>query len=227
MSDLKRRNADVRVFIIGIAGGVGRSVARQLLALGNEVNGLIRRPARAEEFARSGISTTPGDLVSMSIPELAAALRGSDAIVFTAGARGRDGPEATTQVDGEGPVKLATAAKIAGVRRFILVSVFPEAWRERDMPKDFEHYMIEKKNAETKLVLTDLDWVIVRPSALTNDPGQGRVDLGLAKIHTQIARDDVATAVVEVLQEPDINRVILEVTGGTTPIYEAVTAMRP
>jgi uncharacterized protein YbjT (DUF2867 family) len=162
----------------------------------------------------------------MSIPELAAALRGSDAIVFTAGAGGRDGPEATTQVDGKGPVKLATAAKIAGVRRFILVSVFPEAWRERDMPKDFEHYMVEKKYAEAKLVLTDLDWVIVRPSTLTNDPGQGRVDLGLAKIHTEIARDDVATAVVEVLQEPDINRVILEVTGGTTPVHEAVIAMR-
>ena len=86
--------------------------------------------------------------------------------------------------------------------------------------------MAEKKNAETKLVLTDLDWVIVRPSALTDEAGEGKVDLGLAKTHVEIAREDVATTVVEVLKQPDINRMILEVTGGTTPVHEAVAAMK-
>lgn len=162
----------------------------------------------------------------MSIPELAAALSGSDAIVFTAGAGGTDGSEATGHVDGEGPPKMAAAAAIAGIRRFVLVSVFPEAWRERHMPQDFEAYMIAKKYAETKVVLADLDWVIVRPSALIDEAGVGRVDLGLAKIHVEITRDDVATTVVEVLQQPSVNRVILEVTVGTTPIHEAVMAMK-
>jgi uncharacterized protein YbjT (DUF2867 family) len=216
----------MKVFIVGIASGVGRHVARQLLALDHDVNGLVRRPAKADELAQCGISTTPGDLVAMSIEDLATALSGSDAIVFSAGAGGRDGPDATRQVDGEGPPKLAAAAKIAGVKRFVLVSVFPEAWRERHMPQDFETYMIQKKIAETKLVLTDLDWVVVRPSALTNDPGEGTVDLGLAKIHVEIAREDVATTVIEVLQEPDINHIILEVTGGITPIREALLAMK-
>ena len=163
----------------------------------------------------------------MSVEDLADALRGSDAVVFTAGAGGSDGPEATTQIDGDGPAKLAAATKLAGVRRFILVSVFPEAWRERHMPDDFELYMTEKKKAETQLVLTGLDWVIVRPSALTEHPGTGKIDLGLAKIHVEITRDDVAATIVEILQRPEINRVILEVTGGTTPIPEAVAAMRP
>ena len=62
-----------------------------------------------------------------------------------------------SSVAGEGSPKLAAAAKIAGVRRFVLVSVFPEAWRERHMPQDFESYMAEKKNVEPKLVLTELD----------------------------------------------------------------------
>ncbi len=216
----------MKVFIIGIAGGVGRRVAQQLLAQNHQVDGLVRSPEKAADLAVGGISTTPGDLVQMSISDLAAALNGSQAIVFTAGAGGRDGPNATRQVDGEGPPKLAAAAKIASVRRFVLVSVFPEAWRERHMGEDFETYMVEKKNAETKLVLTDLDWVIVRPSALTNAPGAGRVDLGLAKIHVEIARDDVAATIVEVLEEPGVNHVILEVTGGTTPIHDAVAAMK-
>lgn len=216
----------MKVFVIGITGGVGRRVAEQLVAQGNQVDGLVRSSSKGETLARLGISTTPGDLVAMSVEELAGVLRGVDAIVFTAGAGGRDGPEATDQVDGDGPAKLAAAANLAGVRRFVLVSVFPEAWRERHMNADFEHYMVAKKRAETQLVLTDLDWVVLRPSALTNEPGTGQVDLGLAKVHEEIRRDDVAATVVEVLGQPDVNRIILEVTGGSTPIQKAVAAMK-
>ncbi|QZO00673.1 SDR family oxidoreductase [Chenggangzhangella methanolivorans] len=110
----------------------------------------------------------------MSIDVLAEAMRGADAVVFSAGAGGKESDEATTRVDGDGPEKLAAAAERAGVRRFLLVSVFPEAWRERRMDASFEHYMVEKKKAETQLVETGLDWVILRPSALTDEPGAGR-----------------------------------------------------
>ena len=217
----------MKVFIVGIGGGVGRRVAQQLIDLGHQVDGFVRQPEKVAGLARSGISMITGDIVKMSISEIASALKGNDAIVFSAGAGGRDGGDATTQVDGEGPPKLAAAAKEAGVERFVLVSVFPEAWRGRDMPEDFETYMLEKKKAESKLVLTDRDWVIIRPSALTNERGQGKVDLGLAKIHVEIARDDVASTVVEVLGQPSVSRLILEVTAGITPIADAVAAMLP
>jgi uncharacterized protein YbjT (DUF2867 family) len=222
-----RKEIRMKVFIIGIGGGVGRRVAQQLMELGHQVDGFVRHPKKGADLAKSGIPTTPGDIVKMSVSEIASALRGSDAIVFSAGAGGPDSAEATKQVDGDGPLKLAAAAKEAKVERFVLVSVFPEAWRERQMPKDFELYMAEKKKAESKLVLTDRDWVIIRPSALINETGQGEVDLGLAKIHVQIARDDVASTIVEVLGQPSISRMILEVTAGTTPIADAVAAMLP
>jgi uncharacterized protein YbjT (DUF2867 family) len=137
-----------------------------------------------------------------------------------------DSREATTQVDGEGPPKVAAASKLAGVERFVLISVFPEAWRERRMPEEFEHYMIEKKRAETKMVTTNLDWDILRPAALTDDAAQGTVALGLAQIHVDIAREDVAATVVELLQTPSINRTILEVTKGATPIHDAMLAIQ-
>ena len=217
----------MKVFIIGIGGGVGLRVAQQLTAQGDQVDGLVRREAKGQELKSQGIATTPGDLVTMSIPDLADVLRGSDAIVFTAGAGGKDGPKATDQVDGDGPGKIAAAAKLAGIQRLVLVSVFPEAWRERRMEEDFEHYMVAKKRAETELVLTDLDWIILRPSALTNKSGTGRVDLGLAKVHEEIPRDDVAATIVRLLRRTEIGRTILEVTGGTLPIRDAVSALRP
>ncbi len=216
----------MKVFIIGIAGGIGHRLAEQLVQAGDEPAGLVRRPEQAEGLAARGIQSMQGDLLVMSVDELAAAMRGCDAIVFSAGAGGQGGEETTTRVDGDGPGKLAAAAKLAGVRRFILVSAFPEAWRERRMNASFEHYMVEKKKAETQLVLTDLDWLIVRPSALTNEPGRGQVDLGLAKVHTEIARDDVAATIVQLLRTPELKRLILEVTGGSIPIRESIEALR-
>ena len=216
----------MKVFIAGIAGGVGRRTAEQLVQAGDEPTGLVRQPGQAEDLAKRGIHAIQGDLVAMSIDALADAMRGSDAIVFSAGAGGKDGDDATTRIDGDGPGKLAEAAALAGARRFILVSVFPEAWRERRMDASFEHYMVQKKRAEIALVQTDLDWLIVRPSALLNDPGTGRVDLGLAKVHEEITRDDVAHTVVALLKSPDLSRLILEVTGGDVPIAEAVAAVR-
>jgi uncharacterized protein YbjT (DUF2867 family) len=214
----------MKVFIIGIAGGIGRRVAEQLAEAGDEPIGLVRRPEQAEALALGGIQTVQGDLVSMSVDELAATMRGCNAIVFSAGAGGKESDEATTRVDGDGPGKLAAAAERAGVRRFVLVSVFPEAWRERRMDASFEHYMVEKK-AETQLLLTDLDWLIVRPSALTNEPGTGQVDLGLAKVHIEVARDDVATTIVELLRTPGLNRLILGLTGGGMAISEGISEL--
>ena len=216
----------MKVFIVGMAGGVGRRVARMLAERRDEATGLVRRRAQVDALAGEGVSATLGDMLAMSVEELAEAMRGSEAVVFTAGAGG-GGLEATTAIDGDGPGKLAQAAALAGIRRFLLVSVFPEAWRERHMDEDFEHYIQEKKRAEIALVATDLDWIILRPSALSDDPGTGQVDLGLAKVHREITRDDVAATVVELLHAPEISRAILEVTGGAVPIEEAVAAMKP
>lgn len=215
----------MKVFIIGATGGVGRRVAERLIAQGHQAKALVRRPEQAGALSRQGIDVVLGDIVRDSLDTLADAIKGSDIVLFTAGAGGTDGPEATIAVDGDGPSKVVQAMKIAGVSRFYLVSVFPEAWRERRMDEDFEQYMVEKKKAEAQIVLTDLDWVILRPSALTDDAGVGTIDLGIAKLHEEIRRDDVADTLIALMEHPDIRRSILEVTGGATPTLDAVAAV--
>ncbi|MGO6731237.1 NAD-dependent epimerase/dehydratase family protein [Rhizobium ruizarguesonis] len=213
----------MKIFIIGVTGGVGERTAKFLLAKGHEVSAIVRDGPRASKLEGQGITPYLDDVVKASVVSLADRIKGSDIVLFTAGAGGHDGSKMTTAVDGDGPAKVAQAAKIAGTNRFYLVSVFPEAGRDRGMGDEFEHYMVEKKKAETQLVLTDLDWVILRPSTLTNHVGAGTVDLGLAKMHVEISRDDVAATLVALMENPSIVRVILEATGGTTPIADAVT----
>jgi uncharacterized protein YbjT (DUF2867 family) len=212
----------MKVFIVGIAGGVGSRLARRLVAAGDEVDGLYRRPEQGERLAADGVSATLGDLVELTPEELAGLIRGSDVLVFSAGAGGEGGPEATTAIDGTGLTTAIAAARLAGVRRLLLVSVFPEAGRGRHLSDTFEHYMEVKKEADVELVGTDLDWVILRPAMLTDEPGTGRIALAAALRHTQVTRDDVAATLAELVHAPAVRRRILELTEGDVPAAEAV-----
>jgi uncharacterized protein YbjT (DUF2867 family) len=216
----------MRVFVIGAAGGIGRRLARALTDRGDEVTGLFRDPDQRDRVVETGARAAVGDLVAADVAELARAIAGHDAVVFTAGAHGT-GTDRTTAIDGEGLAKAAAAAREAGVRRFVLVSVFPEAGRDRDTGEGFEHYMRVKKRADVHLAATDLDWVIVRPGTLLDDAGTGRVSAGPAVAYGSVSRDDVAAFIAAVLHEPRVNRVIVELTAGEVPVADAVAALVP
>lgn len=213
----------MKVFIVGITGETGSRAAQLLKDRGDEVGGLYRRPEQGEELKKAGFKGAEGDITRIEPAELAEHLRGSDALIFSAGASG-GGDEMTDRIDAEGVFKSIEAADLAGVKRLLLVSVFPEAWRERDMDEGFEHYMVAKKRADVALTQSDLDYVILRPSALKNDAGQGKVSLGPAQFHMEVRRDDVAAVLAELVHTPAVRRQILELTEGSTPIAEAVQA---
>ncbi|MDQ1037044.1 uncharacterized protein YbjT (DUF2867 family) [Streptomyces sp. V3I8] len=213
----------MNTFIIGITGGVGSLLARELIERGDDVSGLVRTAEQRQALAEIGVDGKSGDLTSIAADELAELIGPADALVFTAGAGGA-GKEATTAIDGDGVVKAIEAARLAGVTRFALVSVFPEAWRERNLGQGFDHYIAVKKSADIALSRSGLDWVILRPAALLNAPGQGTVALGPAETHGEIPRADVALTLAELLHEPGITRQILELTAGDTPIPDAVHA---
>ncbi|QKP76343.1 NAD(P)H-binding protein [Methyloligella sp. GL2] len=212
----------MKVFIVGIAGKVGIRLAERLVARGDEVDGLYRRPQQKEALAAVGIQATEGDLVKMSAAELAEAIRGSDVVVFSAGAGGEGGPEMTTAIDGDGMTKTIEAVQQAGIARLILVSAFPNALRERETSDRFEHYMTVKRRSEVELVDSDLDWMILRPGTLTDDTGSGRVSLSLALPYGDVPRDDVAETLAEIVHAPGTARTILELISGSVPAAEAV-----
>lgn len=214
----------MRVFVIGGAGGVGAPLTRILTERGDEVSGMHRSPSQAATVQDAGGTSVLGDLVADDVDTLAARMAGHDAVVFSAGAHGT-GLDKTTAIDGEGVVKAAAAAKQAGVDRFVLVSVFPDAGRGKEPSAGFEHYMRVKKTADVHLVGTDLDWVIVRPGTLVTEPGDGLVAAGLAVEYGTVRRENVAHTIAAVLAEPGLSRTILEVTDGPTPAPAAVASL--
>jgi len=211
----------MKVFLIGAAGGVGRRLAQLLASRGDEVTGMHRNPAQAETVRAAGAKPLAGDLINDSVDELATRFTGHDAVIFSAGAHGT-GLDQTTAIDGRGLEKAADAAVAAGVSTFVLVSVFPDAGRGGPPSAGFEHYMRVKKTADVYLAGTDLDWLIVRPGTLLDEPGDGRVTAGLAIEYGDVRRDNVAAFIDAALQEPALKRTIVELTDGPTPVSDAV-----
>ncbi|GAB2591407.1 NAD(P)H-binding protein [Microlunatus antarcticus] len=214
----------MKTLVIGGAGGVGRRLTTLLTQDGGEVSGLHRSAAQSAAVEEAGGTSVLFDLVQGTTEELASLLEGHDAVVFSAGAHGT-GRDQTTAIDGKGLEKAVDAARQAGVARFVLVSVFPDAGRDLETNEGFEHYMRVKKAADVYLTSSDLDWVVVRPGTLTDGPGTGNVRAGWAVPYGDVPRDDVAAVIAAALREPRLHRVVVELTEGETPVDEAVAAL--
>ncbi|MBT9386421.1 SDR family oxidoreductase [Pseudooceanicola sp. CBS1P-1] len=213
-----------RILLIGATGGVGHRLASLLVAAGHEVTGLHRAPEQAEGLSAMGVTPLRGDLMELSAHELTLAAQDHDVIIFSAGAAG-SGTERTSEIDGQGPVKALAAAEANGIRRFYLVSAFPEAGRDRDLGPGFEHYMAVKKHADAAVAASGLDWVILRPGTLLHEEADGQVSLGWALGYGSVKRGNVATVLAALVDHPEIRREILELTDGDLPVAEALAAV--
>lgn len=216
-----------RVFVIGATGGVGRRLLPLLHEQDYEVTGTHRSPDAADAIRGAGATPVHFDLAAGSIEALEEQMRGHDAVVFCAGAGGAAGD--VNVIDGEGPAKAAAAATGAGIKRFVLVSVFMDAWRGRESPGEgFEAYMRAKRAADVSVAAApELDYVIVRPGTLTDGAGTGSITAGTAIAYGTIPRDDVARFISAILYMPHINRTAVEITAGPSPVDAAIAALSP
>lgn len=212
-----------KIFIVGAAGKVGRRLSPLLAARGHQVTALHRNPQQADELRSLGAAPVSGSLTELDAAGLAKLMSGSEAVIFSAGAGGA-GMELTNAIDGRGLELSVEAAKLAGVKRFILVSAFPEALRGEKISEGFENYIAVKKRSDIYLANSDLDWVILRPGTLLDSAGTGKVRAGLAISYGNVPRDDVAATLVEIVEQPAVSRVIIELTEGDTPVHDALRA---
>jgi uncharacterized protein YbjT (DUF2867 family) len=87
-------------------------------------------------------------------------------------------------------------------------------------------YLRAKKAAEEALRATDLDWTILRPGRLTDDPGTGRVLLAPPPVErSDVTRDDTAAVLAALLDAPRTARRVLELREGDHDVHEAVAAV--
>ncbi len=211
----------MNVLVIGANGKVGKHLVRLLGQHGaHRVKALIRKPDQAEPLERLGAETVVADLEG-TVGEIAAAIQGSDAVVFTAGSGGNTGADKTLLIDLDGAVKAMEAAEQAGIRRFIMVSALHAENREQ-WPESIKPYYVAKHYADRLLEASNLDYTILRPGGLTDDAGTGKVATGEDLTSRTISREDVAATVVATLEEKQTYHRAIDLVSGSTPIAEAI-----
>ena len=214
----------MHVAIAGGHGKIGLRLATLLAGRGDVVTGVVRNPDHVADVETAGATAAVVDLESASADELAAHLGGVDAVVFAAGAGPGSGAARKDTVDRAAAVLLAEAAASAGVRRYLLVSsAGVDAEIAPDADEAWAAYLRAKKAAEEAIMATDLDWTILRPGTLTNEPGVGEVLLAPPPVpHGSVTRDDTAAVLAALLDAPATAGLVLELREGETDVLEAV-----
>nr|WSY53618.1 NAD(P)H-binding protein [Streptomyces sp. NBC_00886] len=212
----------MRIVIAGGHGQIALLLERDLTAAGHTAVGLIRKPEQVPDVAATGAEAVVLDLESADADAVAKVLEGADAAVFAAGAGPNSGASRKDTVDRGASVLLADAAERTGVRRFLQISgMGVEAPPAPGSDAVWAAYMTAKSAAEDDLRSRDLDWLILRPGGLTNEPGTGRVTLADQVGPGAVPRADVA-AVITALLTAGVSHRTLELVGGDTPIDQAV-----
>ncbi|HEX4692031.1 MAG TPA: SDR family oxidoreductase [Solirubrobacteraceae bacterium] len=212
----------MEILVAGGHGQIALRLLRQAAERGHRARGLIRNPDHAADLEAVGAQAV---LCDLERDDPRPHLGGAEAIVFAAGAGPGSGPERKRTVDLGAAVKLIDAAAELGVTRFVIVSSMGYDDLEHADPA-MRPYFEAKRDADAALRASGLDWTIVKPGRLTNEPGTGRIDAARKLGRSgEIPRDDVALTLLECLQAPNTIRKEFEELTGATPVAEALGAL--
>ncbi|MCY8916605.1 SDR family oxidoreductase [Bacillus atrophaeus] len=211
----------MKVFLIGANGQIGQRLVGQFQQNGaHTVRAMVRKPEQKEALQASGTEAVIANLEG-SAEEIAAAAKGCDAIVFTAGSGGSTGHDKTLLIDLDGAAKAIEAAEIAGIKRFIMISAL-QAHNRENWNESLKPYYAAKHYADKILEASGLTYTIIRPGGLLNETGTGLVSAAADVERGSISRDDVAAAVIASLDESNTENQAFDLTAGETPIAEAL-----
>jgi uncharacterized protein YbjT (DUF2867 family) len=215
-----------RVAVVGGHGKIALALHPLLVGAGHTPVALVRSEDYRAELEGLGAEVRLLNIENSTAGDFAAVFDGCEAVVFSAGG-GPDGNiERKRTVDLEGSLKSIAGAGTAGIRRFVQVSAIqvdlPVA---DDASPVWKAYVDAKRTADEALRASDLDWTILRPGSLTDEPGTGRVTLGREVERRSVPRADVAAVIVAVLDNDATVRGQWELVSGDQLIAEAIAAV--
>ncbi len=160
----------MRVVIAGGHGKIALILERLLAEAGHEPVAIIRNPEHRADIDATGAVAVVLDLEHASVDEVGQVLKNADAAVFAAGAGPGSTAERKFTVDRDAAILLADAAEAAGVPRLVVISAIGTDDFDPASDEIYQLYPRAKSEADASVRTRDLDWTIVRPGGLTNDP---------------------------------------------------------
>ncbi len=189
----------MRLLVIGSTGGTGRELVTQGLERGHEVTAFARRPSKVT-IRHPRLTVLQGDV--LDYPSVEAAVRGQNAVLSALGHKRWILPSTILSA---GTRNIIQAMESLEVRRLICVTSLGVAdtrgllgvyYTFFVIPFLLYFYFRDKELQERSIRESSLEWVIVRPGALTNGPKRDAYRHGDRLGHwlrtVRVSRADVA-----------------------------------
>ena len=194
----------MKVVIFGASGKTGHHLIRVALSRRHKVSAFVRDPSRLLiDYSRLRIFK--GDVKDAAAVE--DAVRGQDAVVCALGVR----IKAPSNVLSEGTWNIVRAMKSHGVRRLVCLSsagvLGGDAGfilRRIQIPLLYKHIFEDKRRQLEIVRNSGLDWIVIRPPSLNNDPLTGKYEITMDKpTHRAITRIDLAIFMINQLKNKE------------------------
>ncbi len=188
-----------KILVVGATGRVGGAAVERLLEAGFEVRALVRRPEKGERLSALGAELAVGDATAPDT--LGPAVRGCSGVFSALGAG--PGRGASEDVEYRGNLNLLSAARSAGVGRFVYSSAL---MTDHPLAQNVGAFREKARFEEELLAAEDVSATILRPAIFMETlhmmlrgsvayiPGRQR------KPVSWIAAGDIARAAVRAIQ---------------------------
>jgi putative NADH-flavin reductase len=196
----------MKLLVLGATGGTGLEIVQQAIERGHSVTAFVRPPGRLRHFQHR-IIVRQGDLLNPS--ELEQVIEGHDAVLSGFGPR-LPISKADANLLRQFASALTGAMLHAGVRRVVVEST-AFLFRNSLVPPTylfgrlfFPGVVVDASAMERVFGESKLDWTIVRPPRLTDEPwtGKYRVREGhLPRFGFSISRADVADCLIRAAED--------------------------
>lgn len=196
----------MNIVVFGATGPTGLLIIEKALAEGHRVTAFVRTPAKLT-IADERLSTCRGDVYDAD--SVARAVENTEAVICTVGVPYTFKP---VTVYSAASRHIVDAMGIHGVRRFVgITSGGTHPGRDPMNPFFFErilkplfHTLYDDMREMERIVMeTDLDWTILRPPRLLDNPPTGRVRIGVDEYAlpkgSTVSRADLAEVAVRQL----------------------------
>ena len=218
------------VLVTGATGFLGRRVVRELLERGDQVRALVHTPGKERMFSHREIEVQYGSVRDPA--SLSSAFYDVEAVVHLVGIIRRRRRDTFEDIHREGTANVLAAAKEAGARHFLHVSVIGSA-NDRTYP-----YLYTKWLGEQEVINSGLPYTIFRPSMLFGEGDEFLNALaGLVRLFPLVpvigsgnnrmqplAADDLARCIGTTLGREDLKGRILELGGADRLNYNELVS---
>ena len=203
----------MKILVVGASKGTGALVVRSALAKGHHVTAFARTPTRLE-ITNDRLEKRAGDFHDAA--SVKDAVRGHDAVVITASVTKMADLKTKPDFFSSGTQNCIDGMKEHGVKRLVVLSASGAGDSRASCGWLFRTFVIDGilKRAyadhdvqEEITKKSGLEWVIARPTRLTDGPANGkykRDERGDGSVPNSISRADVADFLVEGCASPEL-----------------------